>query len=89
MEEGGNLRAGLLVLCSEERCDMRIAAVVRKVMAGALVLSALVLLAACSGNDSFESEGVYGPAGSPGSDGVFADSDATKEKCTLLMVYGV
>ena len=56
MGEGGNLRAGLLVLCSEERCDMRIAAVVRKMMAGALVLSALVLLAACSGNDSFESK---------------------------------
>ena len=81
MGEGGNLRAGLLVLCSEERCDMRIAAVVRKMMAGALVLSALVLLAACSGNDS------SGPAGSPGSDGGFADSDATKESSLALPAY--
>ena len=80
MEEGGNLRAGLLVLCSEERCVMRIAAVVRKMMAGALVLSALVLLAACSGNDSFESnDGPVGPAGAAGSDG-------SREKSAALMV---
>ena len=77
MGEGGNLRAGLLVLCSEERCDMRIAAMVRKMMAGALVLSALVLLAACSGNDSFESnDGPVGSAGAAGSDGSTAMSAA-------------
>ena len=81
MEEGGNLRAGLLVLCSEERCVMRIAAVDRKVVAGALVLSALVLLAACSsGDDSFESnDGTVGPAGAAGSDG-------SREKSAALMV---
>ena len=81
MGEGGNLRAGLLVLCSEERCVMRIAAVVRKVVAGALVLSALVLLAACSsGDDSFESnDGTVGPAGAAGSDG-------SREKSAALMV---
>ena len=73
MGEGGNLRAGLLVLCSEERCVMRIAAVVRKVVAGALVLSALVLLAACSSGDDFSESGRFvaydGPAGAAGSDG--------------------
>ena len=56
-------------------------------MAGALVLLALVLLAACSGNDSFENEGVSGPAGSPGSDGGFADSDATKERALAFTAY--
>ena len=56
-------------------------------MAGALVLSTLVLLAACSGNDSFENEGVSGPAGSPGSDGGFADSDATKERALAYSAY--
>ena len=59
---------------------MRIAAVVRKMMAGALVVSALVLLAACSGSDSFESnDGPVGPAGAAGSDG-------SREKSAALMV---
>ena len=63
-------------------------------MAGALVLSALVLLAACSGNDSLESdrfEGAYGPPGSPGgSDGSAASSlaitvrDASAEKAFAI-----
>ena len=83
MGEGGNLRAGLLVLCSEERCVMRIAAVIRKVVAGALVLSALVLLAACSGNDSLEEAGAYGPPGSPDSDG----NESSEKSSLAFAVY--
>ena len=60
---------------------MRIAAVVRKMMAGALVLSALVLLAACSGDDS--SEGAYGPPGSPGSDG----NESSEKSSLAFAVY--